>query len=119
MRKPPGRNTRDYTTQGARTVSIARTLWTSAQVEDIELAKEAVSEMPMEARIARLEAVVSHLRSEVADIKDDVRSLRDRMETKFDAVIAAIAVAKVWALLLYVSLAAGMFSTMARAFGWI
>ena len=41
------------------------------------------------------------------------------MEAKFDLVIAAIASAKVWALLLYIALAAGMFGTMARGFGWI
>jgi len=75
--------------------------------------------MSMEARIARLEADIAHLRSDVTDIKEDVRSLRDRMEARFDLVLAAIASAKVWALLLYLALAAGMFGTMARGFGWI
>ena len=48
-------------------------LWTSVQVEDIELAAGPASmETPMEARIARLEADVAHLRTDVADIKVDV-----------------------------------------------
>ena len=69
----------------------------------------------MEARIARLESDVAHLRTDVADIKLDVRSLRD----KLDAVRDSIAKAQLWALLLYIALAAGVFSTMARGFGWI
>jgi hypothetical protein len=98
----------------------------------------------MEARVARLEADVAHLRGDVADIKADVRTLRDKMDTmaervdaKFDALRAEIAAtnitlrdglaatndrianAKVWALVLYFTLAAGTFGTMARAFGWI
>lgn len=69
----------------------------------------------MEARIARLESDVAHLRTDVADIKLDVRSLRD----KLDAVRDSIAKAQLSALLLYIALAAGVFSTMARGFGWI
>ena len=54
----------------------------------------------------------------------------DRLEGKFDAlkdsvvankesVAADIAATKVWALALYIALAAGIFGTMARSFGWI
>jgi hypothetical protein len=32
---------------------------------------------------------------------------------------ATVASVKVWAVLLYLALAAGMFGTMARGFGWI
>ena len=73
----------------------------------------------MEARIARLEADVAHLRTDVADIKVDLRTLRDRMDTRFDSLKDEIGTAKLWALLLYAALAAGIFGTMARAFGWI
>ena len=80
----------------------------------------------MEARIARIESDVAHLRTDVADIKVDVRSLRDKMDAmaerfdaKFDALKDSIAAAKVWALVLYIALAAAMFGTMARGFGWI
>ena len=73
----------------------------------------------MEARIARLESDVAHLRTDVADIKTDLRSLRDRMDVKFDALAHAISRAQLWALMLYIALAAGMFGTMARGFGWI
>ena len=72
-------------------------------------------EEPMEARIARLEADVAHVRTDIADIKVDVRTLRDKM----DALKDSIAAAQVWALVLYIALAAGMFGTMARGFGWI
>ena len=87
----------------------------------------------MEARVARLEADVAHLRTDVADIKADVRGLRDKMDSiadrsdkKFDSLKDAIAEtneriadAKVWALVFYITLAAGTFGTMARAFGWL
>ena len=72
-------------------------------------------EEPMEARIARLEADVAHVRTDVADIKVDVRMLRDKMDTLKDSITAA----QVWALVLYIALAGGMFGTMARGFGWI
>jgi hypothetical protein len=73
----------------------------------------------MEARIARLESDVAHLRTDVADIKTDLRSLRDGMDVKFDALTHTISRAQIWALMLYIALAAGMFGTMARGFGWI
>ena len=84
----------------------------------------------MEARIARLEADVAHLRTDVTEIKDDLRAFRDKMDArlerietkfdgKFDSLKDKIASATVWAVLLYVALAAGVFSTMARGFGWI
>ena len=82
-------------TQGARKVSIAGTLWTSTQVENIQLASEPVStETPMESRIARLEADVAHLLIQVADLKHDLRSVRDRMEVRFDALFDSISALK-------------------------
>jgi outer membrane murein-binding lipoprotein Lpp len=91
----------------------------------------------MEARIARLESDVAHLRTDVADIKVDVRSLRDKMDTmytklsekieggehrldaKIDKLAGSLASTARWAVALYVALAATMFGTMARGFGWI
>lgn len=73
----------------------------------------------MEARIARLESDVANIRTGVADIKTELRSLRDKIDAKFDALTNAISRAQIWALMLYFALAAGMFGTMARAFGWI
>ena len=98
----------------------------------------------MEARIARLESDVAHLRTDVADIKVDLRSVRDKLDalnenvtatreslatTKLELTSAlggtkhdlagAIHSAVVWALFLYLGLAAVLLSTMARAFGWI
>jgi len=86
----------------------------------------ALKDGDMEARIARLESDVAHMRSDIADIKGDIRTLRDRIDalsldlnTKFAALKDEIHSAKIWALLLYFALAAGMYATMARGFGWI
>jgi hypothetical protein len=91
----------------------------------------------MEARIARLESDVTHLLSDVKDIKADLRGLRDRMDAgharlseridsasselnkKIDGLRDSLASAKVWALLLYIALAAVNLGTLARGLGWI
>ena len=86
----------------------------------------AVEDSDMEARIARLESDVAHIRSELGDVKSDVRTLRDRIDAmdlrlsaKIDGLKDELHSAKVWALLLYFALAAGMYATMARGFGWL
>jgi hypothetical protein len=101
-------------------------------------------EIPMEARIARIEADVAHLRGDVADIKVDIRARFDRMDARMDrtdtrmdrveskidmradelrasleGVKDKLASAQVWALALYFALAASMLGVMARGFGWI
>jgi hypothetical protein len=80
----------------------------------------------MEARIARIESDVGHLRTDVSDIKADLRARfdrvdtrLDRLESKHDALVQTAFRAQIWALLLYISLAAGIFGTMARGFGWL
>ena len=89
-----------------------------------------MAEQPMEARIARLESDVAHLRTDVGDIKVDVRSLRDKIDAlgvrldekidaKFDGLRGELTSMRAWAFGLYVALAAGVFATMARGFGWI
>ena len=86
----------------------------------------AAEENGVEARIARLESDVAHIRSDIADMKGDIRTLRDsisaldlRLSAKIDALKDELHSTKVWALLLYFALAAGMYATMARGFGWI
>ena len=104
----------------------------------------ATAESSMEARIARLESDVGHLRSDVTEIKVDVRNLRDRIDgstaqlsakiehlaeqtnTRFEGVFdkmgeikTSIAATRTWTLTILVTLAAAMFGTMARGFGWI
>ena len=69
----------------------------------------------MEARIARLESDVAHVRTDVADIKLDVRALTAKVEDVKDS----IASTKIWALMLYIALAAALFGTLARGFGWL
>jgi len=70
------------------------------------------------------------MRADVSDIKADLRTRFDRVDTRIDrleskfdtridALTQAVWRAQIWALLLYIALAAGMFGTMARGFGWI
>jgi hypothetical protein len=73
----------------------------------------------LEARIARLQSDVAHLRTDVSDIKADLRTRFDRVDTRIDGLTDAVWRAQTWALLLYIALAAGIFGTMARGFGWI
>jgi hypothetical protein len=103
---------------------------------------------PMEARIARIESDVAHLNSDVGEIKLDLRTLRDKVDElgaglngkidaadtrltgkidaldtrltgKIDQLRNEISSAKIWALMLYMSLAALNFGALARGFGWI
>lgn len=43
----------------------------------------------------------------------------DRLDAKIETVKDSLASAKVWALALYIALAASMLGTMARGFGWL
>jgi hypothetical protein len=69
----------------------------------------------MEVKVARLEADVGNIKTNIADIKIDVRSIRD----KVDDVKDSIASAKVWALVLYIGLAATLLYVMAHGFKWL
>jgi hypothetical protein len=95
----------------------------------------------LETRVAKLESDVSHLRADVSEIKTDLRTgfaridtRIDRLESKFDTRFVHLDTkfdtkidkltnllwrAQVWALLLYIALAASMLGTMAHGFGWI
>lgn len=75
----------------------------------------AETEAQMEARMARLESDVAYIRTDVAEVKTDIR----RVDAKVDAVKDDIASTKVWALVLYIALAGGLFGTLARGFGWL
>ena len=67
----------------------------------------------MEARIARLESDVGHVRTDIAEMKLDIRSLRGKAEDIKDSVASA----KIWALTLYIALAAVNLGALARGFG--
>ena len=69
----------------------------------------------MESRIAKLESDVGHIQSDISDIKVDARKTLD----KIDEIKDSISSAKIWALLLYIGLAALLLGTMARGFKWI
>ena len=64
----------------------------------------------------RLDAKIDALASRTEARFD---ALASRTEARFDALADSIATAKVWALLLYITLATATFGTMARAFGWL
>lgn len=69
----------------------------------------------LEARIVKLEAHVEHIQSDITEIKGDVRTVRDKAE----GIKESIQSAKVWAVLLYVGLAAGLLYAMAKGFHWL
>lgn len=86
----------------------------------------AASEEVMEARIARLESDVHHIRSDMTDVKADIRALRDKMDgmnaklsERMEDLRDSVGSAKVWALILYIALAGGLFGTISRGFGWL
>ena len=45
-------------------------------------------EMPLEERVARLEANVEHIQSDISDMKIDIRRLDDKIDGVKDAVTA-------------------------------
>jgi hypothetical protein len=48
-----------------------------------------------------------------------IDALSTQLDAKFNPLKDSIASAKVWALALYIALAAAMLGTMARGFGWV
>jgi hypothetical protein len=69
----------------------------------------------MEARLAKLEAHVEHLQADVGEIKGDVKLLTS---TAYK-ISESIGTAKVWAMVMYIGLAAVMLGVMAKGFGWL
>jgi len=68
----------------------------------------------------------SKIESSTVRLNDKIESSTARLDgrintldEKFDRLKDSIASAKVWALALYIALAAAMLGTMARGFGWI
>ncbi len=55
------------------------------------------------------------------DQKNDALAVRfdQEIDARFDGLRAELASMRVWAVGLYIALAAGVFATMARGFGWI
>jgi len=67
----------------------------------------------LESRVAKLEVHVEHLQADVTEIKADVKQLTI---TAHD-ISVSIGTAKIWAVLLYVALAAVLLGVMAKGFG--
>ena len=65
---------------------------------------------------SRIDAMSAQLNDKIDRLNT---SLTAELNTKIDSVKDSIAAAKIWALILYMALAGGMFGTMARGFGWI
>ena len=103
------------------------------------------SEPPLEERVARIEAGVEHICREISETKVDIRELRAdvksmdvrlsdkisevdkrlcarieevdrRLSAKIDELIRSLHSAKVWALILYIGLAATLLGAMARGY---
>ncbi len=79
---------------------------------------------------AKLDAVRGDLSGRIDTLRDELSAridasnaktdaLREDLSTKIDAIKESIASAKLWAMLLYVGLAGGIFYAMARGFKWI
>lgn len=69
----------------------------------------------MEARIAKLESDVAHIQADISEIKADVREMRGTISGIKDSISSA----KVWALFLYIGLAAVILGVLARGFKWL
>lgn len=65
--------------------------------------------------LGEVKADVRRLDDKLDGLRDKIDALRDNI----DAVKDSIAAAKIWALMLYITLAAGMLATLARAFQWV
>jgi hypothetical protein len=59
------------------------------------------------------------LATDVSSMKVSMATDISGMKESISGLKVSIAAAKVWALVLYFALAAGIFGTLARAFGWI
>jgi hypothetical protein len=88
--------------------------------------RTAFSESKVEARIARLESDVQHVCADTGEIKADVRDLRAKLDALRDAFNAKIGSlrdsltkAMIWALVLYIALAATLLGVLARGFHWL
>lgn len=83
-------------------------------------------EVVVENHVARLESDVAHIRSDVSEMKTDVRELRldvRRIDEKISALSLGIEKSfsklRLWAIMLYIALAAGVLAVVARAVKWI
>ena len=92
---------------------------------------------PVETRIARIESDVEHIKADTTDLRVELRRTNDKIDVlatkteagfkesnkKIDDVYKELKdklhSLTIWALLLYISLAGGLLTIIARAFKWI
>ena len=71
----------------------------------------------------RIDGSVGKLNDKIDGLHDKLdarlQTLQDSLAHTRVSLSESISAAKIWALVLYAALAAGMFGTMARGFGWI
>ena len=74
-----------------------------------------MEEGEIQTRLTRLESDLKHIQTDVSDIKVEVRRTND----KIDGLKDEMASMKVWAIGLYVALAASLLFVMAKGFKWL
>ena len=85
---------------------------------------------PVESRIARIESHVEHLDEVTTDLRVELRRTNDKIDAGFQRLDKKIDdfykelkdklhSLSLWALLLYITLAGGLLTVIARAFKWV
>ncbi len=88
---------------------------------DVRHLQSDVTEIKAEVRVVhhRIDALRSELTGRIEKLDAKAETLRTELTGKIDALKDSLASAKVWALVLYIGLAAAMLLTMAHGFKWL
>jgi predicted nuclease with TOPRIM domain len=73
-------------------------------------------------RVARIESDVEHIKEVTTDLRVELRRTNDKIDSfggKLDGLKDKLNSMTVWAVLLYVALAGGLLTVMAKGFKWI
>jgi hypothetical protein len=83
-------------------------------------------EIPVEQRVAALEAHFQHMHADMSEIKTDLRRIDQKLTGRIDGVQGSVTELclrierfKLWAILLYIGGMGGLLFVMARGFKWL